>query len=101
MAWGDKQIKGNTANGLITITAYHWAMASIPTIAQRLKAWRWLNHHHRLSLGDGINANNQHRQRLKRCHRMAWHGCMVWRGLRLGMGAWFGITANGSRFGMA
>ncbi|UTO04783.1 hypothetical protein NKT77_10045 [Moraxella sp. FZLJ2107] len=40
MAWGDKQIKGNTANGLITITAYHSAMASMPTIAQWLKAWR-------------------------------------------------------------
>ncbi|UTO21496.1 hypothetical protein [Moraxella sp. FZLJ2109] len=22
----------------------------------------------------------------------AWHGCMVWRGLRLGMGAWFGVA---------
>ncbi|UTO04775.1 hypothetical protein NKT77_10075 [Moraxella sp. FZLJ2107] len=28
------------SDGLITITAYHSAMASMPTIAQWLKAWR-------------------------------------------------------------
>ncbi|UTO04786.1 hypothetical protein NKT77_09830 [Moraxella sp. FZLJ2107] len=56
----------------------------MPTIAQRLKQWRWLNHHHRLSLGDGINANNQHRQRSTTAnHTTAWRGlgAMVWRWL--------------------
>ncbi|UTO04773.1 hypothetical protein NKT77_09765 [Moraxella sp. FZLJ2107] len=53
-------------DGLITITAYHWAMASMPTISTAngssdATAWRGM-------------------------------GAMGWRGLRLGMGAWFGVA---------